>query len=338
MDGLPALELPPEQEAMTGSGGLPGAMSGSVRPALLRVADARTWRRAACCAALAGVLTLGLRGASSLPNLPIAHALAAAATASPTASPSPAAYPSPSPFVAVASPSASPSAGPSATVIPSAVPAPSQDYPTARVEFSDLMLDSATGSPRTFTFMSDGGGTVTADVVGTSSTVATLLCVAQDGGVPVCDTTAAPGYSGPVTTAHSQWTVTLIAIGQSAATVDVAFSWPCREASIRLTQGRFEGAPNPDSLRSLSATFTTRATGPLTFSAAWPPAVAAATVTLSDTTPEKPVTVGTKTYPAANSLWPAYTHSLATGRTYALNLYNTSSGTGQPLTATIAFP
>ena len=125
----------------------------------------------------------------------------------------------------------------------------------------------------------------------------------------------------------------------STPTVDVAITWPADRPSVSIAHGRFQGSPNPDSLRSLTATFTTRTAGQLKLDAAWPPATVEATVTLSDESGAQPVTVDSVTYPAAGSISPAYAHALAAHRTYTVTLFDASPDEGRPrLAAMIWFP
>jgi hypothetical protein len=218
----------------------------------------------------------------------------------------------------------------------------SQSAPTATIVFLNLMLDSSTdpaGSARTFTFVSDGPGLVSAQIVTSSPTESTRLCLAADGAAPGCASGATPGFTQPAMAAHSTWTVTLTSADEGAPTVDVAFSWPAGHPSIHLTGGRFEGSPNPDSLRSLTATVKTRAAGQLSLEAAWPPATTEATLSLADASGVNPVVVDRVEYPAAGSIPTTYSHVVAAGRTYTITLFDAGPDKGRPsLSATIAFP
>jgi len=230
--------------------------------------------------------------------------------------------------------------GPTETPPPTALP--SQTSPTASVTFNNLMLDSSTdpnGSTRTFSFASDGPGMVSAGIVATSPLETTTLCVAVDASPKQCASGGTPGFTIPVTTAYSNWIVSVSSASEGTPTVDVAFSWPTDDPSIFVEGGRFQGSPNPDSLRSLTATFMTRTAGQLKLDAAWPPATVEATVTLSDESGAQPVTVDSVTYPAAGSISPAYAHALAAHRTYTVTLFDASPDEGRPrLAAMIWFP
>jgi hypothetical protein len=161
----------------------------------------------------------------------------------------------------------------------------------------------------------------------------------MDAAQRVCSTGATPDIAQIATTAHAHWTVTLISAGASQPTVDVAMSWPADHPSVSLDHGRFQGSPNPDSLRTLAATFKPREAGQLILAAAWSPAGTDATLTLTDASGAKAVTVDTATYSGQNSITPAYSHAVAAGRTYRIALFNDGPDTGRmDLTATIEFP
>lgn len=218
---------------------------------------------------------------------------------------------------------------------------PPQTSPTASITFTGLMLDSATdsaGAARTFSFVSDGPGLVSAQIVATSPLDSTKVCIALEATARVCSTGATPEVARIATTARSHWTVTLLSAGASTPTVDVAMSWPTDHPSITLDRGRFQGAPNPDSLRTVSATFKVRGAGQLRLAAAWS-AGTDATLTLIDASGAQPITVDAVRYSNRSSVTPAYTHAAAVGRTYKIVLYNDGpDGTRMDLTATIEFP
>jgi hypothetical protein len=204
------------------------------------------------------------------------------------------------------------------------------------------MLDSATSpshAARTFTFTSDGPGPVTASIVSTSPTDSTTICVKADLASNVCQSGATPEIALEAVWAHSNWTVTLVSANSSTPTVDVAMTWPADHPSISIAHGRFQGSPNPDSLRTLTATFKTRSAGPLTLSAAWPSATADATLTLTDISGPRELALDQKSYADAGSIAPGYTHIATAAHTYRIALYNESANRGlADLAATIAFP
>jgi hypothetical protein len=158
----------------------------------------------------------------------------------------------------------------------------------ATITFRDLMIDSAAdsgGTVRTFAFTTDGPGSVSAQVVGAAPLTNLKLCLQVNGGQQSCVTGATPGFftRAPSAADQSQWIVTIVATDAGATSVaDVAFTWGTKAPAITLSHGRFQGTPNPDSVRGFTATFKTRAAGPVGVVAAWPPAVTNAELTLTD--------------------------------------------------------
>jgi hypothetical protein len=193
---------------------------------------------------------------------------------------------------------------------------------------------------RTFVFASDGPGAVSAEVVSSSPSDTSRMCVAVDDAEAICRDGVAPGFASMITlTERSRWTITLTSLSDGSPTVDVAFRWPSKHPSIGLTSGRFQGSPNPDSLRSLQATFKPRTAGRVTLEASWGTTEVAASVTLWDVSTAKPVTLDLVRYPGATWISPVYSHTVATGKTYRVELINGSPDASRPsLTATIAFP
>jgi hypothetical protein len=219
---------------------------------------------------------------------------------------------------------------------------PSQTSPTATITFNEMMLDSladATGQARTFSFTSDGPGAVSAQIVATAPLDSAKLCLAADGAPAQCASGATPGVRVATTTAHSRWIVTLTSANESSPTVDVAFSWPTNQPSVALTHGRFSGNPNPDSLRSMTATFTTRTAGRLNLDAAWSPAVVDATLSVVDLSAAQPAVLAVVAYAARDRISPAYTIALKATTTYRVVLFNDSPDGARPdLAATVSFP
>ena len=230
-------------------------------------------------------------------------------------------------------------AGPTGTT--SGGPHVSSPSPAATITFRQLVLDGSTdpdGSSRSFSFVSDGPGAVSAEIVQTSPLDSTKLCVAVDDAPPACTTGATPGFTTYATTAHSSWTVTLASPNKSSPTVDVEFTWHTDHPSIALDHCRFQGSPNPDSMRTLTADFTAHAAGSLRVSAAWSRTSVDATLTLADLSGTEPVAVSTAEYPGEVSISPPFAHPLAIGRTYEMTLYNNGRDSGRTLLmATIAF-
>jgi hypothetical protein len=304
---------------------------------------ARLWLRRTTALALAVALALGLNAATPTPKLTPPAPTAVLAVTSPAATTT---QPSKSP-VASTTPGASRAPGPTLIPSPSPTPwlataSPTHTSPIAAITFSDLMLDSATSpthAARTFTFTSDGPGIVTASIVSTSPTDSTTLCIKVDAGYDLCQSGATPELSEAATWDHSYWTVTLVSANAATPTVDVAMTWPADHPSISMAHGRFEGSPNPDSLRTLTATFKTRSAGPLSLSAAWPSATADATLTLTDISGSEELALDSKSYTSAGSIAPGYARVAAAAHTYRIVLYNEGAYRGlTDLAATIAFP
>jgi hypothetical protein len=236
---------------------------------------------------------------------------------------------------AVQSPTAS-------TAAPTATTTPSQTSPTATITFNDLKLDPSidpAGAARTFTFVSDGPGVVSAHVVVTSLNDSSEMCLTQDALPAKCTSGPMPGFDEVASSAQTHWKVTVLSMNESSPTVDVAFSWPTEKPVITATNCRFQGSPNLDTLRSLVATFKPRVAGNVTLDAAWPPAIVHATLKLTDVTGPNPSPVDSMAYVAAGSVSPQYSHSVASDKTYQISLFNDSADAGRPnLTATIALP
>jgi hypothetical protein len=218
-----------------------------------------------------------------------------------------------------------------------------QTSPTAAITFNDLVLDPSVdkpSAPLTFSFVSDGPGSVSVQVVSSTAMNSTKLCLAVDGAAAACVSGVAPAFPAEIaTTDHSRWTVTVASADEGTPAVDVAFSWPTRNAVMVLTNGRFQGSPNPDSLRSMTATFTARAAGAFSLEAAWPPVAVNATLTLSNAAGSGQSVVDKVGYSDRTSLIPAYVHPVDAGKVYRVELMNDSPDSLRPnLTATIAFP
>ena len=317
------------------------------RPRLPSRTSVRSWartrrfRQGATALALAAALALGFSGSVLPPrgSVPSPSGRPIAASGRTVAPTSPALSPG------HGSPAHSPGASasdPNPTATPFGTGSPSHESPSAKITFRELVLDSSvdsTGTARSFSFVSDGVGTVSAEVVQASPMDSTKLCVTMDEARPVCTSGATPGFTQRSTTAHSRWTVTLASSNKSSPTVDVAFSWPTDHPSITLTHGRFQGSPNPDSIRTLTADFTTRVAGKMSVEAAWSRIVGTATLTLTDVSGSKPVTLDTINYQGRSAISPSYTRTLTGAKAYEMTLFNGSPDTGRTvLTATIAFP
>lgn len=310
----------------------------------------RRWRNIALGLGLVLAILLGATGQLLFSALNHGSAPAGVTESPPpsasTASPTQAGEGPPTPG-ATATPAPTGTLAATSTVSVTSTPAPQEGGTAspATVTFRDLMLDSAAdpaGTARTFAFTTDGPGSVSAQVV-TAAPLATLkMCLQVNSASPSCVTGATPGFftMAPSVGDQAQWTVTLISTGAgSTPVVDVAFTWPTKSAAITLSHGRFQGSPNPDSLRGFTATFNTRAAGSVGVVAAWPPASVDAALTLTDVTATPGSAVDQATYLAAGSISPAYSHAVTAGRTYQIQVLNRGSDSGRPdLTTTISFP
>ena len=272
-----------------------------------------------------------------------------AGIAAPTRAPVAAAGRTPGPSAQTPTPPASsPSVAPEASVGTASpeTPEPNQSIPpqtspTATITFTDLVVDSALDFPhsaRVFTFTSDGPGAVTAQVTAGSPMDSSDLCVTADDGRSECDMGATPSLTLVATGPHNNWKVAVLSGNSASATVDVQFSWPTASPQITVDHARFQGYPNSDSLRSLSAVFKTRSAGRFSLGAAWPGASARTTLTLTDVSGRREATIDTSASAEARPSTD-YAHFLNGGRIYVINLFNDSPDDSRPdLKATISFP
>ena len=274
------------------------------------------------------------------------------ATASP--SPAPSSVAPPSGAGSSASAGTSVAAGPSAagtgspTLDASAVASPSeslppQTVPTATVTFNELVLYpsiTAAKQAATFSFVSDGPGPIIASIVASPPTNSSRICLSGDGGTPICSSGATPTVEFYSQSIQTKWRVTVGSANEESPTVDVQLSWPSTKPSITVTQVPFQGHPNRDSLRSLTATLTARANGDLTLTASWSPAGldVAVTVWLVDKSGQD--VVDHRTVAAAQSLGTPRPITMKAGSAYRLTLSDESaaSTTNPALTATLQFP
>jgi hypothetical protein len=240
-----------------------------------------------------------------------------------------------------------PSPSPSPTDTPTSSPTPTGTIPvvtgsTAQVVFHDMTLDNSvsSGQARTFTFISDGQGSVSGHVVAAAPLDNINMCVVVNDNPPACASGATPGFELPTPPGdHSTWVVTVIATkAQSTPIVDLAFSWPSIVPSITLTHGRFQGLPNPDTLRGIIVDFMPRNSGVATLAAKWPPATAKAGLTVLDITTTPATKVEAKTW-TGGAITPDYAISVDAKRPYEFILQNSAKDSGRPdLTATLTFP
>jgi hypothetical protein len=268
---------------------------------------------------------------------PVPSPTAGPSGAAPTATPANTVSASPTPLS-----TADESSPPADTVTPA--PQTKGAAASADLTFRDLMLDYASepgATTRTFSFTTDGPGSVSAQVVTAAPLATSRMCIEANGGADNCETGATPGFVAVAPAGdHAEWTVTLVATETgSTPVVDVAFRWPTKAPAITLSHGRLQGAPNPDSLRGATATFKTRSTGTISVSATWPTASVDAALTLSDLTASPGSAVDQSRYTAAASIEPVYSHAVKAGRTYQIQLQNSGADSDRPdLSITISFP
>jgi len=308
--------------------------------------SSRRWRTVALALGLVAVILVGATGQLLFSAMNRGTA-PSNSTASPVASATAPPGQAPTPTVSPTLPAADATPSASATASSAFTPAPQASGTAlpATITFRDLMLDSAAdtgGLARVFTFTSDGPGSVSAQVVAAAPLASLKMCLQVNGGTQSCATGATPGYftGAPSGGDQALWTVTLISMDAGSTPVaDVAFTWRTKSPAITLSHGRLQGAPNPDSLRGVTATFKTRAAGPVGVVASWSPASVDAALTLTDITNSPGLAVDTTSYPAAQSISPPYTHAVAAGRTYQIQVLDMGSDAGRPdLTTTISFP
>ena len=237
--------------------------------------------------------------------------------------------------------------GASATPKPTPSPKPTQSAPTAGITFNDMMLDAQNDPPatsRTFSFVSDGPGPVSAQVAKSSlSTPSIKICVKIDAGAQTCSTGAKPGFPNALSDRpHSLWVVTLIGVGAATPTVDVAFSWPTASPSITLAHGRFQGSSSPgvpEAQNGFNATFKPRGSGNISVGVAWTVIVTDVDLTLFDVTGTPAVNVDEVQRHGVKAVDPPYKHSVDAAKKYKVMFRNLSADAVRPdLNATISFP
>lgn len=299
--------------------------------------DDRVWKNASIGLGVVSALLIGVAGAllflqrnpgSSTPtNGPLASDVAAeSGSANPVPSGS---VPAPTPTLA---------------------PTPTPGIPSpATITFNNLGLDAANdskGTARTFTFISDGAGSVTFAITKISAGGTAKMCIKVDTGAFACQVGGAgklPNFpKGKSDPGHNTWTATLVGYGNSKPTVDVSFTWPTAGPKIQLIHGRFQGSSTsgvPESLNGFTATFKPRVSGSVNVQATWTLVTADATMTLLDATTTPSVTVDTRNYPSATYVNPAFVSKVDNTKTYTVELRNTSPDSQRPdLTAQVMFP
>ena len=191
------------------------------------------------------VVLVGLVGLIFFTDLPRGSTSASNPPSFALGSPSASALSSKSPGASVepsgsVEPSASASTGPSAS--PTNQPTAAQN----RITFTGVKLDArsnSNGKARTFTFRTDGPGSVTAKLIAKSSGGTTRFCLKVGAnGTPVCRIWAAGTLTG-LTSAKGKTTFSVTAIGQGSATptVDVQLTFRALAPSVTVTNARFDG-------------------------------------------------------------------------------------------------
>jgi hypothetical protein len=281
-----------------------------------------------------------------------AGALLATSGGSPAPSSSDVGQTGATPSGSVATESSGPSAPASASSVPSvpsATPTPTAmpKAPIALATFSNLMLDAAndaSGTARTFTFITDGAGPVGIGFTQGTGKALVKICAKIDDSKPDCRTGSKVTFTGALTdTAHSVWIVTLVGAGANTPTVSVSLSWPTNTPRITLTHGRLQGSTSPgvpEALNGFICTFKSRAAGNVTVAASWTTIttdIAMSTANVIGTTVN---TVDEKQFKAAKNLGtPGYTFGVDGGKYYRVSLRDTAADSQRPdLTAVISFP
>jgi hypothetical protein len=250
----------------------------------------------------------------------------------------------PSPVAAVSvTTSAAPTATPTPTPSPSPTPTPTLppiSASSATITFRDMMVDPSSFA-RTFTFTTDGQGTVSGQVIAAAPLNSLELCVSANDELPACAKGATPGFQLSTPPGdHAKWVVTLAAT-QSGTTpiVDLSLTWPEQTASFTLSHGRFQGFPNPDSFRGFILQLKARANGQLHIQASWAGLSAKAQLILTDITAQPAVRLEVKTYAYAPALAPSYAHDVTENHLYQVQMQNLGKDSSRAnLVLTVTFP
>ena len=273
------------------------------------------------------IVATSLPGGSSSPTAAPSGGSAASATGTPAASSSAAAPAN--------SPSGVPTPSPSPTATPSPKPSGAPTAGLATITFTDFKLDAttdSTGKARTFTFKTDGPGSVTAKLSAKSPQGTSKFCLKVGGGTPVCRTFAGGTLTGTTSAkGKTTFTVTLIGSGSATPTVDLALRFRALEPSVALTNGRFDGASDTgyDGMRFR---VKVRSGGSLSTKARWKTAYDYAYSLVDPTNP------GGAQNATGNGTGLDRTDSVAPSRTWGVTLLNTTTASGRvPLTMTVAW-
>ena len=229
---------------------------------------------------------------------------------------------------ATASPPASPTPSASPTVPPSAG--------LATITFTDFKLDAdsdSSGKARTFTFKTDGPGSVKAKLTTKTPQGTTKFCLKVGSGKPVCRNFATGTLAG-TTTAQGKTTfvVTLIGTGIATPTVDLNLSFRAKDPSVALTHGRFDGT-SVEGYDGMRFRVKVRSGGSIATRATWGGKPFDYSYGLVDPTDPG----GAKNF-TGNATGIDRTDTVTPSRTWGGTLLNTESGFGRtPLTMTVAW-
>ena len=192
--------------------------------------------------------------------------------------------PLPSPTTAAGA-SASPSAGASnlasiapptptgsaPAASPTAVPSPTPQANLTTIVYTAMKLNAQTGpnagAIRTFSFVTEGPGTVVAATKSTTPSGRAILCLKPAGGTAICRTSSAATLTGTTTRAKTNWLVTASGSGVDAPTLDLTLTFGTAHPSVTLTNGRFDGAAFP--YNGVTFKLTARTAGSITVKADW---------------------------------------------------------------------
>ncbi len=292
------------------------------------------WRTVAIILAVILAILGGLAAAEVLSGGPAPTPLPSPTTiagASVGPSSAPSTGPSSSP-VAVTSPS--PAGSPSAPP-PTPSPSPTPQANLTSITFTSMRLDAQKGSlaglARTFTFSTQGAGTVTATTKPRASNGRAIFCLKPAGGSGVCRTGTALTLTGTTTRAATNWTVTAIGSGSDAPTLDIGLTFGTATPKVTLANGRFDGTDFPYD----GATFQlkARAAGPITVTAQWGHPFDYAVLVEPASTPPHDLT------PSGNAPGATATFPAEAGTIYNGTVANLEGGFGiTNLTMTVTWP
>jgi len=240
-----------------------------------------------------------------------------------------------------ASASGLPSVAPSATASapaasPTATPSPTPQANLTTITFTAMKLDAQkgllAGLSRTFSFATEGPGTVVAVVKPTISSGRTIACLKPAGGSAICHTGPSATLTGTTVRAKTTWTLTAIGSGVDAPTLDIGLTFGSLHPTVTLTNGRFDGKAYPYD----GATFklTTPRSGSLVLSGDWGGHAFdySLLVEPSATASHAPTSSG-------NAPHASGTFAVVAGTTYSGTLANLDDGFGTTgLTLTVSWP